>query len=95
MQQRVDESGLRLRHGCEVQRRERRNKMEQYKKQLFLLNPLAVLGRGYSITTQSDGSVIRSIADIKLGEALTTQLDNGLILSKVVDLKDQIGENDG
>ena len=95
MQQRVDESGLKLRHGCEVQRRERRNKMEQYKKQLFLLNPLAVLGRGYSITTQSDGSVIRSIADIKLGEALTTQLDNGKILSKVVDLKDQIGENDG
>ncbi|MAS98569.1 MAG: exodeoxyribonuclease VII large subunit [Kiritimatiellaceae bacterium] len=95
MQQRVDEAGLRLRHGCDVQRRDRRRRMEHVERQLVLLNPLAVLSRGYSLTMRGDGSVMRSVAEAKVGEAITTQLEDGQMISSVKEFKNRAGEEDG
>ena len=94
-QQWVDEAGLRLRHGCEVQRQDRRRRLEHVERQLALLNPLAVLGRGYSLTLRSDGTVMRSVAGVEMGEAITTQLEDGQMVSSVKELKKQVGEEDG
>jgi exodeoxyribonuclease VII large subunit len=48
------------------------------------LSPLAVLGRGYSITTRPfDGAVVRSAADVGVGDRILTRLHEGQIVSIV------------
>ena len=51
---------------------------------LDLLNPYAVLGRGYSITVGADGHVVRRAADVKSGDRLTTRLFEGEVASVAV-----------
>jgi len=51
---------------------------------LDLLNPYAVLGRGYSITVGADGHVVRRAADVKSGDRLTTRLSEGEVASVAV-----------
>lgn len=50
---------------------------------LNALNPKAVLGRGYSVTTTEDGKVLRSIDDVGNTKAITTRLADGFIKSMV------------
>jgi exodeoxyribonuclease VII large subunit len=47
------------------------------------LDPAAVLARGYSITYNEAGAVLRSAQDARLGERLRTRLANGEIESEV------------
>jgi exodeoxyribonuclease VII large subunit len=48
------------------------------------LSPLAVLGRGFSMTTRSsDGELVRSTKDVALGDRLNTRLSKGEIRSVV------------
>jgi exodeoxyribonuclease VII large subunit len=57
-------------------------------KRLESLNPQAVLSRGYSITTlKRGGTVIRSAAQVKPGDALITRLADGQIESTVEDTR--------
>ena len=51
---------------------------------LDLLNPYAVLGRGYSITVGADGHVVRRAVDVKSGDRLTTRLSEGEVASVAV-----------
>jgi exodeoxyribonuclease VII large subunit len=46
------------------------------------LDPAAVLGRGYSITYNAEGAVLRDAADVKPGERLRTRLAKGEIESE-------------
>jgi exodeoxyribonuclease VII large subunit len=48
-----------------------------------LLDPVNVLQRGWSITRDTDGNVIRSTSDVTSGTALLTQLADGTIASTV------------
>lgn len=50
---------------------------------LHLLNPYAVLERGYSITTDAQGRVVRTAVEVKAGEVLTTRLSDGTVTSVV------------
>lgn len=45
--------------------------------QLRTLNPLAVLGRGYSITRDAQGRILRSAAAVKPGDRVRTMLSEG------------------
>ena len=47
------------------------------------LSPLAVLQRGYSITTAEDGSVVRRAVGLDPGSRIRTRLLDGQILSVV------------
>lgn len=47
------------------------------------LSPLGVLQRGYSLTTDANGKVLRSIEEIDAGDRLTTRLAEGEIISVV------------
>jgi exodeoxyribonuclease VII large subunit len=48
------------------------------------LSPLAVLARGYSVTTRAEtGEILRDASAVTLGECLTTRLLRGAILSRV------------
>jgi exodeoxyribonuclease VII large subunit len=48
------------------------------------LSPLAVLGRGYSITQDgTTGSVIRSVANLSAGQAIVTRFVDGTATSRI------------
>jgi len=53
---------------------------------LDALSPLAVLGRGYSLTTRArDGRLLRSVVDAQVGETLETRVADGTVRSVVVE----------
>ncbi|MBR1588625.1 MAG: exodeoxyribonuclease VII large subunit, partial [Kiritimatiellae bacterium] len=58
--------------------------LREQKARLDLLNPYAVLGRGYSITVGADGLVVRRAADVKPGDRLVTRLAEGEVASVAV-----------
>jgi exodeoxyribonuclease VII large subunit len=52
--------------------------------QLESLSPLAVLGRGYSLTTRlDDGRLVRSASQLTVGDRLGTRLSDGAATSRV------------
>ncbi len=63
---------------------DRRHRLVRLAASLEALSPLAVLGRGYSLTFQSDGhSLIRSSDDVQPGQRIVTRLASGQIASRV------------
>ena len=69
-----------LSHRLQLQRAE----VESAAGRLESLSPLAVLRRGYSLTTrQSDQQVIRDADQVAQGEVIVTQLANGQLVSRV------------
>ncbi len=54
---------------------------------LELLNPLNILGRGYSITYLDD-KALKNVCDVKKEDVLSIRLSDGLIKSKVIDVKE-------
>ena len=63
---------------------ELRRKVEVLDAKLALLSPFSVLDRGYSLTTDAAGRVVRSASDAKSGDEITTRLRDGSLVSKVV-----------
>ena len=55
---------------------------------LRLLGPRQTLERGYSITLDANGSVVRSIQSLKVGDAIHTKLANGELNSVVEELRE-------
>lgn len=54
-----------------------RNKLGEGAAKLDALSPLQTLSRGYSIPTKENGSVIRSVKDMKDGDEFTLRLKDG------------------
>jgi exodeoxyribonuclease VII large subunit len=53
-------------------------------RQLESLSPLAVLGRGYSLTSRlDDGRLVRSASQLTVGDQLRTRLSEGALTSRV------------
>ncbi len=59
-----------------------RERTESVARHLEAVSPVAVLGRGYSITSH-EGHVVRKAADVKPGDAIDTRLGEGTIRSRV------------
>lgn len=53
---------------------------------LDALSPLAVIGRGYSIT-EKDGSVLTDIKNIAVGDSIVTKIKNGTLVSEITEVK--------
>lgn len=52
--------------------------------QLESLSPLAVLGRGYSVTQRADnGEIVRAASTLALGDFIRTRLGTGSVISLV------------
>jgi len=51
---------------------------------LDALSPLAVLGRGYSLTARADGTLVRSAADLEVGETLALRFHAGRARAQVL-----------
>ena len=60
-----------------------RTRVAEHARHLALLNPLAVLDRGYSLTRTACGKLVRSTADAVPGGKLVTQVRDGVIVSDV------------
>jgi exodeoxyribonuclease VII large subunit len=63
-------------HGCQ-------NSLEALSRQLEAVSPLAVLRRGYTVTLDAQGRVLRSVADAPAGSSLETRLVDGSVRSVV------------
>lgn len=80
--ERIESLSERLRRRLEdgIQRRQLR--VDSLEKQLEALSPLAVLNRGYTITTRKkDGSIVRRVEQVKPGDHLLTRLPDGEVES--------------
>ncbi len=58
-------------------------KIDGMKRMLLALSPEQTLKRGYSITTAQNGSIIKHIKDVKIGESISTRLADGTFSSVV------------
>ena len=62
--------------------------VERVSSRLYNLNPLAVLSRGYSVTTSvPDGAVIKDAAMLKQNDCIKTKVHKGVIISRVEDCR--------
>lgn len=84
-QQRVDELGIVMRHRLEQRVGMDKQALVRLQSQLRMLNPLAVLGRGYSLTRKADGTVVRSADAVESGESIVTQLADGKVISTITE----------
>jgi exodeoxyribonuclease VII large subunit len=80
---RLEALGERLRHAIRDDLDRRQQKLAQVEAGLQALGPLGVLARGYSITLDGDGRVVRNAAQVSPGESLTTRLASGRLESRV------------
>lgn len=60
-----------------------RSQLAQLGGKLQTLSPLSVLGRGYSLTTNERGALVRSANEVSPGDRLHTRLADGEIVSRV------------
>ena len=61
----------------------KRDNLASLEAHLKALNPYGVLSRGYSLTTNEEGEIVKSIAQVKNGEKLKTRLKDGIIINLV------------
>jgi len=52
--------------------------------ELHIVSPLATIARGYSVTRNENGSIIRSIKEVKDNQKLTIQMSDGLVTTNVI-----------
>ncbi|NOH98071.1 exodeoxyribonuclease VII large subunit [Vibrio sp. 99-70-13A1] len=63
-----------------------RHKLAMAAEKLETVSPLATLKRGYSISHSKSGATISSIKNVEVGEVIKTQVEDGIIESKVIDI---------
>ncbi len=66
----------------------RSSKAELLRNKIMALSPLAVLDRGYSIVTDSQGRTLKSIGQTQVGESLSIKLADGNIRAEVQEVSD-------
>ena len=54
---------------------------------LEAVSPLSTLARGYSVTTATDGKVLKQTTQVNTGDVLTTRLSDGWVESEVKSIK--------
>ncbi len=64
-----------------------RTKIQTYQKLIDVADPKNTLKRGFSITRDPNGKLIRSLADIEQVSSIKTQLTDGVITSNIKEIK--------
>lgn len=81
---RLDEWEQRLERAMERRAIQWRQAVQAAAEHLEALSPLAVLGRGYSLTQRyPQGQCVKSVAEVHVGDQVLTQLAEGRLLSQV------------
>src|SRR5205085_8744704 len=79
----VDELSGRLSRVTAQRMQASRRLLESRAAQLESLSPLAVLGRGYSVTTRESGGLVRRADELTPGDVIVTRLGQGQATSRV------------
>jgi exodeoxyribonuclease VII large subunit len=53
------------------------------------LSPLAVLGRGYSLTLTTSGQIVRSVRQVAVGDEVDVMLHEGSLATRVIARKER------
>jgi exodeoxyribonuclease VII large subunit len=78
----------RLQNSIEQQLHNQRQRLNSTMQLLHTVSPLATLNRGYSITFDQNGAILRDTTSIKTGDSITTKLAQGELVSTVTDTHD-------
>jgi exodeoxyribonuclease VII large subunit len=81
--QQLDDMGSRMFHRVTISGQSWRMEVKRFDAQLKALNPLAVLGRGYSVTSDENGRIVRRAKDLRVGQRLKTRVEEGTFESEV------------
>ena len=81
----MDDLAIRAGHVVSLQLERDRQHIRRMEAQLQALSPLAVLGRGYSVTMNSKNEILKSAGAVMHGEHLITRLAEGMLDSKVLE----------
>ena len=66
---------------------DKKHQFDILKTSLDSLNPLSIMDKGYSINRIND-KILTNINDVKCGDTLVTELKNGKVISKVMEVKE-------
>lgn len=82
--QKLDHLALRLDHAWQRQRESAETRLTLYQTKLALLNPLALLEKGYTLVRRSDGTLVRAKEGVQAAEMLHLQFADGTLVVTVV-----------
>ena len=85
---RLEKLQLELASRSERAVRHKRDRLDRLRLQLHERSPLRVLERGYAIATDSTGQILRSSAQVAVGDALTLRLHQGRLTTSVTAKED-------
>ncbi len=88
--QRVDECYTAIERNIQQAMRDNHQRLQHLEQQLHLLHPEHILQRGFSITRDASGKVLKSVESLEPGQKLVTQFYHGSAVSKV----EHLGESD-
>jgi len=92
--QRLDELLRQLQNYLKNLVREKDQTFRSWVGRLQALSPLAILERGYSITFDSQGELVKEARGVKVGETIRTRLHRGVIFSKIDKIQKDEGKRD-
>lgn len=84
--QSLNDAGLKMRHEMDMRRNSLAQDVRRFETQLNALSPLAVLKRGYSVTQDEQGNIVRSVKGVRPGQRLTTRVDDGRFEAEVTEV---------
>jgi len=82
-ERRLDDWSERLERAGRGRVQRARERMEALAARLEALSPLNILGRGYSVTQDKDGVVVRDAANLRCGDMVASRLHRGRIVCRV------------
>lgn len=68
---------------------EKKHSFVRLSTRLDAMSPLKVLGRGYSMTRNQQGSVITNAAQLQCGERITVSLQSGEVDAEIVEIREE------
>ncbi|EEJ8657956.1 exodeoxyribonuclease VII large subunit [Salmonella enterica subsp. enterica] len=82
-QSRIQQLEYRLTENIRSRLSEQRERFGNAVTHLEAVSPLATLARGYTVSTITDGKVLKKIKQVKAGDIMTTRLEDGWLESEV------------
>ncbi|PCH63448.1 MAG: hypothetical protein COC19_01000, partial [SAR86 cluster bacterium] len=90
LSQRVKSLQQRSQLACQQALKDSQRSLANLAHRLDTLSPLATLSRGYSITKDAKGRLIKDAAGANIGDTITTTVNNGSLTSQVTKVSKQV-----